>query len=156
MAHLVSHLAAPAARPAVVTDACALIHREVGRTAGVSGLAIRAAYRIVTAVRPGAVASAVDGLLVPFSERLDPFYQESLTTGQPLAEILTSQQASMADALLAVADDRAHRSSNEAVRRAYERVRGSARRHVEAAAPGIAALIEAHTPDGRAPRPASG
>lgn len=151
MAHLASHLAAPAARPVVVTDACALIDREVARTSGVSGLAIRAAYRIVTAVRPGIVASAVDGLLVPFADRLDPFYQEHLTTGRPMAQVLTSQRASMADALLAVADDRAERSSNEVVRRTYERVRGSARRHVEAAAPGIAALIQAHAPDGRSP-----
>ena len=32
------------------------------------------------------------------------------------------------------------------LRRAYQRVRGSARGYVEAAAPGIAGLIDAHTP----------
>jgi hypothetical protein len=146
MAHLSEHLTAPSRRPLVVADACALVDREVARTSGVSGLAIRAAYRVLSGVRPGMVSSAVDGLLTPFAEQLDPYYQEHLTTGQPLADLLVAQRTSMADALLSITDDRAERTSNRTVRRAYERVRGSARQHVEAAAPGIAGLIAAHAP----------
>ncbi len=144
--HLSSYLTAPSARPAVVSDACALIDDEVRRTSGVSGMAIRSAYRILTGIRPGIVPSAVDGLLDPFADQLDPFYQQHVTTGLPLAEILTAQRTSMAEALLSITDDRAERTSQVTARRAYQRVRGSARAHVEAAAPGIAALIDAHTP----------
>lgn len=146
MAHLSEHLTTPASRPAVIADACALIDREVSRTSGVSGMAIRTAYRVVAGIRPGMIATAVDGLLTPFADQLDPFYQEHLATGEPLSDILTQQRTSMADALLSITDDRADRSSNRTIRRAYQRVRGSARQHVEAAAPGIAGLIAAHAP----------
>lgn len=144
--HLSIHLTSPGARPAVVADACTLIDDEVARTSGLSGMAIRSAYRVLTGIRPGMVPSAVDGLLDPFADQLDPFYQQHLTTGEPLAGILTSQRTSMAEALLSITDDRAERTSQVTLRRAYRRVRGTARGYVEAAAPGIAALIDAHTP----------
>lgn len=144
--HLSVHLTAPSSRPAVVADACALIDQEVARTSGVSGMAVRSAYRVLKGIRPGMVPSAVDGLLDPFADQLDRFYQEHLTTGVPLVDILTGQRTSMAEALLSITDDRAQRTSQATLRRAYQRVRGSARGYVEAAAPGIAELIDAHTP----------
>ena len=144
--HLSTHLTTPAARPAVVADACTLIEEEVARTSGISGMAVRSAFKVMTGVRPGIVPSAVDGLLDPFADQLDPFYQEHLSTGQPLVEVLSTQRTSMAEALLAITDDRAERTRQATLRRAYQRVRGSARGYVEAAAPGIAGLIDAHTP----------
>lgn len=151
--HLAEYLTDPDVRPTVVTDACALIDRQVAQTSGVSGLAIRSAYRVVVGVRPGMVASAVDGLLAPFADQLDPYYQEHVSTGIPLSEILSAQRTSMAESLLAITDDRADRTGNRTLKRAYQRVRGSARHHVEAAAPGIAGLIAAHAPgpDGAGP-----
>jgi hypothetical protein len=153
--HLSVYLTAPAARPAVVADACILIDREVARTSGLSGLAVRSAYRVLTGIRRGMVPSAVDGLLDPFADQLDPFYQQHVATGEPLADILTAQRTSMAEALLSITDDRAERTSQVTLRRAYQRVRGTARGYVEAAAPGIAELIDAHTPsmDGSDPAP---
>jgi hypothetical protein len=145
--HLSLHLTSPDARPSVVADACTLIEDEVRRTSGISGMAIRSAYRVLSGIRPGMVPSAVDGLLDPFADQLDPFYQQHVATGRPLVDILTAQRTSMADALLSITDDRAERTSQVTLRRAYQRVRGSARGYVEAAAPGIATLIEAHTPD---------
>ena len=144
--HLSQHLTVPHVRPEVVADACTLLEDEVRRTSGISGMAIRSAYRVLTGIRPGMVPSAVDGLLDPFADQLDPFYQQHVTTGVPLADILTSQRTSMAEALLSITDDRAERTSQVTLRRAYQRVRRSARGYVEAAAPGIAGLIDAHTP----------
>ncbi len=144
---LAAYLTSADVRPAVVQDALALLDQEVARTGGFSGLAIRSAYRVLTGVRPGMVGSAVDGLLDPFADRLDPFYQQSLATGRPLGEILVEQRAAMAQALLTITDARAAQSSQATLRRAYQRVRGTARGYVEAAAPGIAALIDEHTPD---------
>jgi len=148
MPRLAEYLADPAARPRVVDDACALLDSEVARTSGVSGMAIRSAYRAVRGVRPGMVRHAVDGLLVPFADQLDPFFQQHVATGQPLAEVLDSQRGDMAEALLAITDERARRTSHAALRTAYGRVRGMAKPHVESAAPGIAGLIRAHTPPG--------
>jgi hypothetical protein len=144
--HLSIHLTSPHARPAVVADACLLIDREVAGASGLSGMAVRSAYRMMTGLRPGMVPSAVDRLLDPFADQLDRFYQQHLTTGEPLADILVAQRTSMAEALLSITDDRAQRTSQVTLRRAYQRVRGSARGYVEAAAPGIAGLIDAHTP----------
>ena len=144
--HLSIYLTTPEARPAVVADACTLIDQEVARTSGISGVAVRSAYRILTGVRRGMVPRAVDELLDPFSDQLDPFYQQHVATGAPMSAILTAQRTSMAEALLSITDDRAERTSQATLRRAYLRVRGSARGHVEAAAPGIAGLIDAHTP----------
>ncbi len=144
--HLSTHLTPSEARPAVVADACDLIGAEVSRTSGVSGITLRSAYRALMALRPGMLASAVDSLLDPFADRLDPFYQEHLTTGRPLIDILTEQRTSMAEALLAVTDERAARTKQAGLRRVYHRLRGSAREHVEDAAGGVAWLIDAHTP----------
>jgi hypothetical protein len=152
MAHLATFLTAPDARPAVIRDACVLIDHEVGRASGISGMAVRSAYRLVGGLRPGMIASAVDGLLDPFADQLDPFYQDHLTTGLSLEEVLVTRRTSMAEALLAITDDRADRSSNRTLKAAYRRVRGSARQYVEAAAPGVAGLIIAHVPDGDARR----
>lgn len=151
--HLSQHLTVPHVRPEVVADACTLLEDEVRRTSGISGMAIRSAYRVLTGIRPGMVPSAVDGLLDPFADQLDPFYQQHVTTGVPLVDILTSQRTSMAEALLSITDDRAERTSQMTLRRTYLRVRGSARSYVEAAAPGIATLIEAHTPSVERPDP---
>lgn len=150
--HLSLHLTTPVARPAVVADACTLIEAEVARTSGLSGMAVRSAYRVLTGIRPGMVPSAVDGLLDPFADQLDPFYQQHVATGEPLVVILTAQRTSMAEALLSITDDRAERTSQATLRRAYQRVRGSARGYVEAAAPGIAGLIDRHTPPTTDPR----
>lgn len=146
MTHLGEYLLAPARRADVVRDACGLIDAEVSRASGVSGLAVRSAYRLVRGIRPGMIATAVDGLLQPFADQLDPFFQEHRTTGKPLVQILVAERTSMADALLSITDDRAERTSHASARRAYQQLRGTARLHVEAAAPGIAGLITAHTP----------
>lgn len=144
--HLSTYLTDPSARPSVVADACALVDDEVLRASGISGMAVRSAYRVLMGIRPGILPAAVDGLLDPFADQLDPFYQQHVTSGRPLGEILAEQRTSMADALLSITDERAERTSQATLRRSYRRVRGSARGYVEEAAPGIARLIDAHTP----------
>ena len=148
---LSTHLTEPTVRPTVVADACALIDAEVARTTGMSGVAVRSAHRVLKSVRPGIEPVAVDGLLDQFADQLDPFYQQHLATGEPLVAVLSSQRTSMAEALLSITDDRAERTSHDTLRRAYQRLRGAARGHVEAAAPGIADLIARHTPEAPVP-----
>ncbi|MGB8021996.1 MAG: hypothetical protein WCF04_12265 [Candidatus Nanopelagicales bacterium] len=145
MTHLSDYLLAPGRREGVVRDACELIDAEVSRGSGLSGLAVKSAYRLVRSIRPGMIAAAVDGLLQPFADQLDPFFQEHRTTGKPLDQVLVAERTSMADALLSITDDRVERSSHAAARRAYQQLRSTARLHVEAAAPGIAELITSHT-----------
>jgi hypothetical protein len=144
MAHLSEILTVPGKRAAVVADACALLDREVAGVKGVSGIAVRSGYKLLKGVRPGIVPTAVDTLLPPFAEQLDPFYQEHLATGEDLSEILVAQRSSMDDALRSITDDRAERTSHGSITKAYRQLRGTAKKHVENAAPGIGQLIAKH------------
>ena len=49
------------------------------------------------------------------------------------------------EALLAVTDGRAQSSEHGSVKGAYTKLRGSARKNVEAAVPGLGAIIEKYT-----------
>ena len=51
----------------------------------------------------------------------------------------------VADALLTITDDKAKRSKSGMVKGTYEKLRGSAKKNVEAAVPRIGAMIEKHT-----------
>src|SRR5579884_3291849 len=79
MADLKAVLTDPAHRQQVVRDAEQLVEDEVNAKSGLSGLAIKGAFKVVRSVRPGMVPDAIDGLLDDFAARLDPFYQEYLT-----------------------------------------------------------------------------
>jgi hypothetical protein len=48
----------------------------------------------------------------------------------------------VAEALLSITDARAQRAKNQAIKGAYEKLRGSAKKHVEAAVPRIGRLVE--------------
>lgn len=145
MPTLSDQLLAAERRPAVVSDACALLDSEVAATSGMSGMALRSAYRVLHSVRPGAVPAAVDELLPQLTRQLEGYHAQSLESGRPLADVLADDPDGVADRLLVVADARVARTSRATVRRAYRKVRGVARRHVVAALPAAAELVERHT-----------
>ena len=66
----------PAKRRAVVDDCTALIDAEVGDKRGLTGVAIKAAYMTVKNIKPGFIASAMNDLLDPFSQKVDPFWAD--------------------------------------------------------------------------------
>jgi len=135
----------PKRRPSVVSDACALIDTEVARTSGLSGMAIKSAYKVVQGVKPDAVPRAVDELLPAFTAQLETYHQQSEESGRPLTDVLSDDPGAVADALLGIADARVARTSRTTVRKAYKKVRGVARRHVVDALPGAAELVSRHT-----------
>lgn len=143
---LVSILTDPRVRPDVVADGVALVDSEVAAKSGVTGMAIKSAYKVMRGIRPGIVASSVESLLPSFAEQLDPFYQEHLSSGESLGKILDRRRNEMANALLAVTDARAEATSQKALRAAYGKVRGMAAKQVAAAAPGIAKLVTKYAP----------
>lgn len=144
---LVSRLTAPDRRRQVIADCVALIDEEVGRKGGFSGAAIKLAYSTVKAVKPGFVAEAVDHLLDDFARRLEPFYQAHRKQGgaRSLPDFMTGESGQVADALLGITDERAARAQGGVVKKSYEKLRPTARKHVEEAVPGIARLIDKHT-----------
>ena len=133
-------------RPAVVDDACKVLDLEVADKGGISGFAIKAAYKVVQGISPGFVRQVVEHLLDEFLDALDPVYQEAIAKGEPPGVYLRGQSSRVADALLAVTDKRAERAQRAVIKKTYEKLRPSAKRHVEDAAPRLAQMVDRHAP----------
>lgn len=148
MATLVEQLGAATKRKQVVADCVFLIDEEVKKKGGLSGMAIKMAYEVVKKVKPGFIPEAVDHMLDDFATRLDPFYQSHQkipNNTRSLTAHFTDQASQVADALLGITDERAQRANNPMVKKSYEKLRPSAKKHVEDAVAGIGRLVEKHT-----------
>ncbi len=139
-------LTSDAKKSAVVDDCCALIDAEVKDKGGISGLAIKAGYSAVKGIKPGFVRQVVSDLLPDFAAALDPIYQDATMSGQPIAGFFASQSSRAAEALLAITDAKAERAKSGVVKGTYEKLRGTAKKNVEAAVPRLGRLIEKHAP----------
>jgi hypothetical protein len=143
MASLREQLSGGEKRPLVIDDAVRVLDQEVADKGGISGLAIKGAYKIVQGVKPGFIREAVDGLLDDFLDALDPLYQEAAQKKLGAGQYVRDNAARMADALLAITDRRAAKVSG-VVRGTYDKLRPMAKKQVEAAAPRLADLLGKH------------
>lgn len=134
-----------AKKTAVVDDCCNLIDSEVADKGGLSGLAIKAGYAAVKNIKPGFVRHVVIDLLPEFAAALDPIFQEAKTKNVPVTSHFNANSGRVADALLTITDDKAKRSTSGVVKGTYERLRGTAKKNVEAAIPRLGKVIEKHT-----------
>ncbi len=144
MPNLTEALASDSKRIAVTDDCVALIDAEVADKGGLTGLAIKAGYKTVQGVKPGFVRQVVTDLLPDFAKALDPLYQEAKSAGRGVREHFDANAPRVADALLGITDDKAKRSKSAMVKGTYEKLRGTAKKNVEAAVPRLAAMIEKH------------
>ena len=136
---------APGNRPKVLVDCVRLIDEEVDSKGGLSGLAVKGAYALVKAVKPGFVSEAVEGMLDDFVRRLEPFYAAAQAKNEPVGPSMNARAGEVAEALLAISDERAQRSKNNTLKKAYEKLRPTGKKHVEAAVPRIGRLIAKYT-----------
>jgi hypothetical protein len=135
---LVDKLTAPEVRPKVVTACVALVDREVAAKGGLSGMAIKAGYAVIKAIKPGFVAQVVESLLPDFAAAMEPMYtREGGAGADAFARYLEGHREEVADALLSVTDARAQRAKNATIKKTYDRLRGSARDNVAAAVPNL-------------------
>lgn len=137
-------MGAPAKRGAVVEDALHVLDAEVDSKGGLSGIAIKTAYKLVKGVSPDFLQRVVDHLLDDFLNALDPIYQEAVQRGIDARQHLVSNPGRVADLLLAITDARAARSQNQLIKKTYEKLRDGAKRHVEAAVPRLGDLFARH------------
>ena len=131
----------PSKRAAIVADCCKLIDEEVSDKSGLSGLAVKAAFAVVKAVKPGFITEAVDHMLDDFVARLEPFWAEAQSKNEPVGALVNARSGEVADALLTISDERAARAKNQGVKKAYEKLRPTAKKNVEAAVPRLGRLI---------------
>lgn len=129
-------------RAEVVKNCVEMIDAEVKDKGGLSGMAIKAGYAVVNGIKPSFVAEVVEHLLEDFAGALEPTYQAAKSAGKPVAAYFVEQKSQVADALLAITDARAKRAKTAAVVKTYEKLRGTAKQHVEAAIPRVGKLVE--------------
>ncbi|HEX8008600.1 MAG TPA: hypothetical protein VF482_19480 [Trebonia sp.] len=141
-------LLAPRTRPNVVADCEALIDQEVAGMSGVSGTAVKLAYRTVKTFASGHVHYMVETLLPRMADELQPYWADfNASGGAGFGDYLAKHGDEVAESLLTVTDERGRNSNHPTVVRAYNAVRGSAAKHVRAALPQVAALVQKYAQD---------
>jgi hypothetical protein len=144
MASLAEILTQPEVRPQVVRACADLIDAEVKSKTGLSGLAVKAGYKLVKAIKPSMIPDVVDKLLPEFAAAMQPMFDEvevqAAMTDRPRSELFSTHMQSdpkrVAAALLTVTDRRADKASG-ALKKTYARLRDTAEEHTQAAVPGL-------------------
>jgi len=138
-------LLAPQTEPDVVADCLKLIQQEVAGKSGVSGTAVKLAYKTANAFASGYLQHTVESLLPEMVTELEPYWAEFSASGASgFGDYLVKRGDEVSEALLSVTDARAKLSDRPTIIKAYGAVRGSAAKHVTAALPAVGALVQKH------------
>jgi hypothetical protein len=136
-------LLAPEIQPKVIDDCHALLQQQVSDGSGISGTAVKLAYKTVNSVFPGHIRYMVESLLPDMLGELEPFWADFHACGDSdFGAYLAGRGEEVSEALLSVTDKRGAASGRPVVVKAYAKVRPSAGRHVTAALPQVGALVQ--------------
>jgi hypothetical protein len=136
-------LLTPDTQPQVTADCLALIKQEVSAKSGVSGAAVKLAYKTVNAFASGYLQSMVETLLPEMVAKLEPYWADFNASGaSDFGDYLAKRGDEVSEALLEVTDGLAAQSSRATILKAYRSVRGGAAKHVTAALPAVGALVQ--------------
>jgi hypothetical protein len=145
MPTLVERIAVLPQRTAVVEDCVHLIDAQVKHKSGLSGMAIKGAYATIKTIKRGFVTGVVEALLDDWLGKLQPHHDKWAAGGSgTFSEFVIARSEDVAEDLLAVTDERAKTTTHTTAKKAYERMRGSAKKNVIEAIPELARLIEKH------------
>ena len=128
----------------MVDDCVALIEAEVASKRGVTGMAVKAAYKTVKKFRPGMVPMAMDHMLPDFARQVDPLWERCQASGEEPRAWFVARKVEVANALLAVTDARRDKSPNKVLVKAYNSLRPKAVDHIGEAMPRLADLLVKH------------
>jgi hypothetical protein len=135
-------LLAPDTQPKVITDCHELLQQEISEKSGVSGTAVKLAYKTVNTFMPGHVLNMVGKLLPEMVTQLEPFWADfGSSGGSEFGDYLAKRGSEVAQALLSVTDAKAASSDRPTIVKAYGSVRSSAAKHIEAALPRVGDLV---------------
>ena len=138
-------LLAPDTRPQVIADCYALIEQEISDKSGISGTAVKIAYKTVNTFMPGHIRYMVESLLPDMVDKLEPYWADfAASGGSEFGDYLAKHGEEVSQALLSVTDARAAASGRPTIIKAYRSVRGGATRHIEAALPQVGDLVLKH------------
>ncbi len=136
-------LLAPDTQPAVLTDCYTLIEQQLSELSGVSGTAVKLAYKAVNAFAPGYYHERAEELLPQLVDKLEPYWADFTTSGgAEFGDYLAKRSPEVSESLLSITDAMAGKSDKPVIIKAYRTVRGGASKHVEAALPRVGALVQ--------------
>ena len=136
-------LLAPDTEPHVVADCQKLIEQEVSATSGVSGAAVKVAYKTASSFAPGYLRGKVEQLVPELVTQLEPFWADFRASGSSgFGDYLVKRGDEVSEALLAVSDAHGAQSNRPVIVKAYKAVRPSAAKHITAALPNLGALVQ--------------
>ena len=144
MGSLVEVVKDSAKRARVLDDCERLIESEVEDKGGLTGLAVKAAYKSVRSLRPDMIRASMDALLDDFSMQVDPFWADCQARAEVPRAYFVRRQNDVANALLHITDQRAERSQHKVLVKAYGGLRPKAVEHIGAAMPRFADLMQRH------------
>jgi hypothetical protein len=127
-----------------IAEECAqLMDEQVATKTGISGLAIKAAYKALKGLGPGYISRAIQGLLPQALRAVEPMWEEGVQAGDPVAH-LSQNREQTAEILLGVTDAKISNAQNKIVIAAYKQVRKFVKGDIEEAVPGLAKIISHH------------
>ncbi len=145
MATLQEMLLGPDVFPQVVTDCQALVQGEVDSKGGISGTALKAAFKVVTSFAPGYYTETLTAILPDMIVQLQPFWADfAVSGGAEFGDYLVKRGDEVSEALLSVTDHLAEVSGRATVVKAYQMVRGGASKNIAAALPALGALVQSY------------
>ena len=131
-------------RPLIIQDCSKLIEEQVRSKRGMTGIAVKGAFKVIKSFKPGIIPRALDDMLDEFSGKIDPFWLACQEEGSDPASYFRSHSAAISNALLSITDERAKNSPNRGLVKAYGSLRKKAVDHISEALPSLAKLIAKH------------
>lgn len=136
-------LLAPDVQPRVVADCMALVDQQLAAKSGISGAAVKVAYKAVTTFATGYYRETIESMLPDMADKLEPFWADFQTSGGAgFGDYLAKRNDEVGAAMLTVTDNMASVSKRPVIIKAYQAVRGGAGKHIEAALPALGTMIQ--------------
>jgi hypothetical protein len=136
-------LLAPDTQPQVTADCMKLIEQEVSSKSGVSGTAVKLAYKAASTLKPGYLQFTVESLIPDMADKLQPYWADFAGSGASgFGDYLAKRSDEVSESLLSVTDARAEVCERPTILKAYRAVRGGAAKHVVAALPNLGSLVQ--------------
>jgi hypothetical protein len=143
MATLRDIMLAPETQPRVIDDGIALVDEQISDKSGISGAAVKLAYKTVVTFSPGHVRYMVEQLMPGMLEKIEPYWEHfQASGGGSFGDYLAKNGEVLSDSLLEVTDARAEGSGRPVIVKAYKSVRSGAVKNVQAALPELGALVQ--------------
>ncbi len=124
-------------------DCTHLIDEQVSAKTGLSGMALKATYKVVKGIDSDYVPGAIRRLLPETLSALSPIWTEGTQQGDPVS-YLSQHSDRTADVILSTTDARIANKGGGIVGASYQKLRKSVKRDVIDAIPGLAKIIDKH------------